>query len=107
MKILQFTPGPLINKVSGAAKAGTATVPGADFASALKRAGGRFSGDSGGAGGVISLENQKALRLPPPGDLGQAGLLLGRLERDIRNSTPEVLSSLHNLEGLIYLHSTR
>ena len=102
MKIFRFTPNPLMNKVSGPTRTERATASGADFASVLKAASGR---PSNGPGGVISLENQRALQLPPPSDLGQAGRLLGRLDSDIRSSTPEVLNRLHNLEGLVYVYS--
>ena len=101
MKILQFTPNPLMTKISAPARTGRAAAPGADFASVLKAASGR---SSGGPGGVISLENQRALQLPPLSDLGQAGRLLGRLDSDIRSSTPETLNRLHDLEGLVYVY---
>lgn len=106
MKILQFTPNPLINK-PGPNRTGGAAASGPDFASALKTAARRSQSVSDGPGGVISLENQRATQLPPPGDLGQAGRLLVHLDKDIRASTPEALNNLHNLEGLVYVYSGR
>ena len=102
MKIFQFTPNPLMTKIPGPARTERAAAPGADFASALKAASSRSSGEPNG---VISLENRRALQLPPLSDLGQAGRLLGRLDSDIRSSTPEVLNRLHSLEGLVYVYS--
>ncbi len=126
MKILQFTP-PL--KSPGPEETGRSQAAGADFASVLKAASARpgtasprgreASGSrpgpiapaaelalsGSGPGAVISLENQRARKLPPLNDLGQAGQLLGRLDRDIRSATPETLNRLHDLEGLIYIHS--
>lgn len=104
MKIFQFTPSPMMNKVLTQSPTRTERTAGGgtDFASVLKAA---FTRPSSEAGGVISLENHRALQLPPPGDLGQAGRLLGRLDNDIRSATPEVLNSLHNFEGLVYVYS--
>jgi hypothetical protein len=124
MKILQFTPPPAAtNTHKGPDSAGRAA--GGDFASLLKQQ--RDAAESkpshlnapaameygrpvlgapaGVAGGVISLENQRALKLPPLNDLGQAGQLLGRLDSDIRAATPEMLNRVHNLEGLVYVYT--
>ena len=102
MKIFQFTPNPLVNKVSSPIKTECKTAKETDFASILKSA---SSWPSSNSGGVISMENQRALQLPPLSDLGQAGRLLDRLRRNIRSSTPGVLNSHHNLGGLVYVYS--
>ncbi len=105
MKILQFTPSSLNKAPDKISPDRTPAGSGADFASALKAASSRFTTPSAGPGGTVSSENQRALRLPSPGDLGRAGHLLQRLDADIRASSPEALKNVHSLEGLIYVYS--
>lgn len=109
MKILQFIPNPL-NKAPertnpeagpGAGKTGA---PKSDFAAILKAASSPPARPEG-PGGTVSQENLRALKLPGADELGQAGSLLNRLNTDIRAATPELLKSVHNLEGLIYVYS--
>ncbi len=109
MKIYQFTPNPLKKALekNGPERAGpnTKAVAGPDFASVLKAVSPRPSPPAGSAGQIVSLENQRARDLPSPGDLGQAGLLLGRLQDDIRAASPAVLRDVHSLEGLVYIYA--
>ena len=96
MKIFQFTPN-----LSPKTPADPARRPEAGgFAEHLKAA----SAGPAGPGGVVSLENRRALRLPSTVDLGQAGQLLSRLDRSIRRASPEALRQVHDLEGLVCLY---
>lgn len=52
-------------------------------------------------GKTISMENVKASKIPSPADLGTAGLLLGRLNSNIRASSPDILNNIHKLDYLI------
>ena len=97
MKILQFTPPPMPERP------GSGRRPEAgDFDGLLKRF--QASGSAEGPGGLISLENRRARQLPPVGELKEVGRLLGRLDQAIRSAPAEVLSRVHNLEGLLYVY---
>lgn len=104
MKIYQF-PSPPPTRVQDKKIGGPQGGEG-DFASVLKETAGQSRKPvSGGSGGIISIENQRALHIPPPVDLGLAGLLINRLKADISSSSPQTLENVHNLEGLIYVYN--
>ena len=101
MKIYQFTPPPpLISKNKEATKAQAA--PGSSFAEILSASAAKPDKNIS----VISLENSRASKLPPPADLGAAGLLLSGLAHDIKQASPEALNALHKLDGLVYVWQT-
>jgi len=94
MKILQFTPPPKPESP------GPGRRPEAGgFDDLLKRF--QASGTAEGPGGLVSLENRRARELPSAGELKEAGLILGRLDRAIRSAPSEDLCRVHNLEGLL------
>jgi hypothetical protein len=101
MKILQFTPTPLIKAPDNRPPGRRSAVQADDFAAHLKPAPAETAADPGG---VVSLENQRALRLPPGVDLGLAGQILVRLDQAIRTAPPEVLRRVHDLEGLVCIY---
>ena len=101
MKIINFTPNPAV-KVNGKNGAGN-TEHGGGFAKILNG----LSGPSATAnpGKTVSLENVRASQIPSSVDLGMAGLLLGRLNSNIKASSPDVLNNVHKLDGLVQIYS--
>ena len=100
MKIYQFTPPPLIGKNKEPQQAKIA--PGDSFAEILSASTAKADKKIS----VISLENSRASKLPPPADLGTAGQLLSGLAHDIKQASPEALNALHKLDGLVYVWQT-
>lgn len=103
MKIYDFKAN-LPPKVGDSGRSKAPADTGSDFEAALKAASGRPAGASSPAG-AVSQENCRALQLPPLSELGMAGRLLNQLGADIRAASPEILKSVHNLEGLIYVYN--
>ena len=100
MKIFNFTPNPTA-KVNG--KNGTGnTELGGGFAKILNGLSG--PGAAANPGKTVSLENVRASQIPSSVDLGMAGLLLGRLNSNIRLSSPDVLNNVHKLDGLVQVY---
>ncbi|MDR0881389.1 MAG: hypothetical protein LBP55_02425 [Candidatus Adiutrix sp.] len=99
MKILPFTPNLAPRALEKTGNKAGKTSQTTEFAAVLRET------RSAGVGDTVSLENHRALKLPPPGDLGRAGQLLRGLATDIRSASPETLRKVHNLEGLIYIYN--
>ncbi|MBU2552570.1 MAG: hypothetical protein KKB20_29425 [Proteobacteria bacterium] len=52
---------------------------------------------------VVSIENQKASRQPPPLDLGQAEEVLQSIKGELGRISKTELRSVHRLDGLVHV----
>jgi|GEM_PF-2200814 len=108
MKILQFPATPRLEKPGAGRRPETGSKTGGPETGGFEALLNRFkpAGIAEGPTGLVSLENLRARQLPPAGELNEAGRLLGRLDQAIRIAPSEVLSRVHDLEGLLYIYRT-
>ena len=108
MKILQFPVPHKLDKPGAGQRPETGSKTGGPETGGFEALLNRFkpARTTEGPAGLVSLENLRARQLPPMGELKEAGRLLGRLDQAIRTAPSEVLSRVHDLEGLLYIYRT-